>query len=173
LLEPLVTWLRESNRTRDDHLLQEAAGEALFHLIKNPHTYDPARSTLAGFLRMSAQCDLCNVLRRERRHQEHRELWSSVEEALDGGNTPGDADDPARIAELGEEQAALLARLETCSADWTEPERQVLRLMIQGERRTAVYAGVIRVTDKPLAQQRREVKRFKDRVGKRAKRRGA
>jgi hypothetical protein len=172
-LGPLVAWLTGQHRDCDEHLIQEAAEDALINLSKNPESYDPARCSLAWYLRMAATADLRNASAKEQRHHRHRKAWSSVEHDLDGRNSSGEADDPASLVERAEEQDAILARLKACSADWPEQDRQVLLLMAQGERRTEVYAGVLGLTDQPLATQRREVKRRKDRLGKRAKRKGA
>jgi DNA-directed RNA polymerase specialized sigma24 family protein len=172
-LEPLIAWLSERHRGHDEHLVQEAAGEALMQLIKKPRIYDSARGSLTVFLRLSAWRDLLNLLRREGRHQKHREAWSSVEDDPDGGNTTGEADDPARLAESAELRETVCAWVDTCSADWSGPEREVLRLLMAGERRLEAYAAAVGVTGRPPGEQRRSVKQVKDRVVKRLQRMGA
>jgi hypothetical protein len=54
----------------------------------------------------------------------------------------------------------------------TEVDRRVLRLMVDGERRTAVFAAVLGLDGQPAEAQRREVKRAKDRIKKRLERAG-
>src|SRR4051794_5298532 len=64
-LDPLIAWLRGRNRVPQE-VCVEAAEDAWLALVKSPTTYDPARGkSLEAYLRMSAQGDLANLLRRE------------------------------------------------------------------------------------------------------------
>lgn len=67
-LESLILWLQEHNRGIDPDLCSEAAGEAIISLIQKPASYRPELLELPAYLRMSAQRDLQNVLRRELKH---------------------------------------------------------------------------------------------------------
>src|SRR5438270_10618525 len=68
--EHLIAWLVKKNCARvPEDLCVEAAGDALIALVKSPASFNPARGKrLAGYLRMSAQGDLRNLLQREKLH---------------------------------------------------------------------------------------------------------
>jgi hypothetical protein len=172
-LEPLVRWLEKHNRRIDPHLCAQAADEAILALIHRPASYRPDRLGLEAYLRMAAQRDLQNLLRSERKHHDRRVPWETVEVAAVAGKYLGRQDDPTlplRIAE--EHQAARAAVPPSVRGTLSEPEARVLTLMEQKERRTAVYAEVLGLTDLPAEQQAREVKRVKDRLKKRLQRAG-
>jgi hypothetical protein len=57
-------------------------------------------------------------------------------------------------------------------ATFTPEEQQVRELMWRREYKTAVYAAVLHIADRPVEEQRQEVKRVKDRIKKRLKRAG-
>src|SRR5581483_3004341 len=62
-LDWLIGRLCTANPLVDPNLCEQAAGDAIFTLIKNPQRFDPERGTLAAYLRMSSQGDLKNLLR--------------------------------------------------------------------------------------------------------------
>ena len=170
-LDHLVAWLRAHNpRVRDPHLHDEAAEDAILNLIKNPASYDPARLGLTAYLHMSAQGDLMNLLSKERRHQARRADLAAVELSPSLGKELWDtANDPARI---GEREADAAAPPGPTLPDLTAEEAAVLALMRDRERHYDAYARVLGVADRPIAEQRREVKRVKDRLNKRLERAG-
>jgi hypothetical protein len=57
-LEPLVVWLRETDRRAPEDTRVEAAEDAILALIRRPESYSPGRQTLEVYLRMSARGDL-------------------------------------------------------------------------------------------------------------------
>src|SRR5260370_42245962 len=71
-LGPLIDWLSRRMRYADPHLIAEAAENALFALIRNPHAYNPRRAGLEVYLRLSARCDLLNLMQKERRDRRGR-----------------------------------------------------------------------------------------------------
>ena len=84
-LNPLIAWLRTINSSVDPMACTEAAGEAIVGFLNNLTAYDPERLGVVAFLRMAAQRDLQNLLRKERRHQQNRRDWIVVEQgAVDG-----------------------------------------------------------------------------------------
>ena len=169
-LNPLVGWLRENHREMEDAVLVTAAHEAVIGLIKSPSCYDPARLDLFGYLRMAARGDLRNLLRDERRHYHGREPWNAVEKAEEVGNYPESEEDPAVHLERAEVRQAAAKLICTASADWTQGERQVLELILRGEKRTEMFAGVIGAEGLTFAEQQEAVNCVKDRIMKRLKR---
>src|SRR5947209_3740975 len=76
-LVPLIASLTQSNSRRiSQEFIEDAAGEALMCLVKNPEKFDASLNSaslpLFAHLRLAAQRDLQNILRRERRHQRGR-----------------------------------------------------------------------------------------------------
>src|SRR5262245_11491305 len=95
LLQPLACWLAEHNPTIPEEFIHEAAEDAVLALIRNPSSYRPEVGGLESYLRMSAQGDLRNLLRREARHRTRRESWAVVELSDRAGNYPGREEDPS------------------------------------------------------------------------------
>jgi hypothetical protein len=172
-LEPLSAWLTQTNRRAPHEFCEEAAGAALVALIHNPRSFSPDLQSLDAYLRMSAQGDLKNLLARERKHFQGRVPWERVEHLPDPGKYLGRADDPAW---------PLLAAEQLRQADdavppavWeglSDTEKEGLRLLLRKERKTAVYARACGFAHLPLAEQRKAVKRLKDRLTKRLQRAG-
>ncbi len=170
-LKPLVAWLKSTNSRVDPIACEEAADEAIVQFLKNPTEYDPDRLEVEAFLRMAAQRDLLNLLRKERRHQKHRRDWNVVEQASPDGKYLGREDDPSfslQIEEAKQRQALPTALRQQL----TDAEQRCWEQMQQGEKRHSVFAVILGVTQLPEDEQRREVKRVKDRLKKRQKRAG-
>jgi DNA-binding CsgD family transcriptional regulator len=171
--QPLINTLARSNPGIDAHLCYEAAGEAILVLIKNPKSYQPTRGTLDLYLRMSAQGDLRNLLEKERRHRRRRATFEVVELSHQNRNVgQEDSNDPAVIVErqMDEAVANTLTLPPSGTVSFTSQEAEVLALMRQGERRTLEFARVLGISELPAEQQRREVKRVKDRIKRRVER---
>jgi DNA-directed RNA polymerase specialized sigma24 family protein len=101
-LKPLIAWIRSTNPGIDPMACEEAAGEAIVRFLNDPTKYDPQRLQLEAFLRMAAQRDLLNLLRKERRHQQHRRDWKVVEQALENGKYLRRDDDPSLPLQMEE-----------------------------------------------------------------------
>jgi RNA polymerase sigma factor (sigma-70 family) len=170
--DPLGAWLQAKNRGADEDQCQDAAHRALLALIHHPDSYNADHSELASYLRMSAQGDLLNLLRREGRHHRRRLSWETVEHASDAGKYRGRADDPAWAAAHDEEARRRAAILAAVREALSESDRVVFDLMQTGERQTAVFAAAMGLSDRPRQEQEREAKRAKDRIKKRVERAG-
>lgn len=169
-LDRLTDWLLTRNPRADSHDCATAAEDALLALIKNPASYRPERQSLEVYLRMSASGDLKNLWRAERRHSSRRASWESVEFSPAVGKYLQEADDPAWLIERDEVEAPPIpARVQE---RLTPGESRVLELLRQGERRTEVYVAALGLSARPLTEQRRAVKRVKDRLKKRLERAG-
>ncbi|MFO0881802.1 MAG: hypothetical protein U0840_31275 [Gemmataceae bacterium] len=167
-LDHLIDWLSRHNRSADPDFCAEAADEAIVALIKNPASYSPSRSTLAAYLRMSAQGDLRNILAREGRHWAGRRPLDGVELSPHAGKYLAEGDDPSLPVLLEEAaEAARSAIPPTFLESLNEGERRVFDLMAQAERRTSAYAAALGIDHLPAEQQRAEVKRVRDRLEKR------
>ncbi len=164
----VIDWLASVAPKADPQAREEAAGTAVLDFIKNPAAYRPAKLELGAYLRMAALRDLQNVLRRERRHQRNRRGWNLVEQAADGGKYLGRDDDPSLRLQIAEAESRAIP--DRVLQGLNDAERRVLELMLRRERRTAAFAAALGITDLPVEEQRREVKRVKDRLGKRVQR---
>jgi hypothetical protein len=171
-LDRLTDWLIARNRRVEPESCATAAEDAILALIKRPRAYEPERQTLEVYLRVSAKGDLKNLLQREGRHRSRRASLESVELSPAAGKYLGrEDDDPARIVVLREEVAArVAARPPAAKLELTAEEERVLSLMRAGERRTGIYAAALGIEHLPIAEQRREVKRVKDRLNRRVER---
>src|SRR5262249_47815096 len=137
-------------------------------LIKRPKSCDPALGKrLASYLRMSAQGDLKNILRRQGRHQA---LLKYVEVSDEAGNSPVVEDDPLAHLERQEATAVATRQVVPVRRGLSEGELRVLDLMLRGERKVAVFAEALGILDFPVKEQRIEVKRVKDKLKMRLKR---
>jgi hypothetical protein len=170
-LNPLIAWLRITNSGVDPMACEEAASEAIVGFLTNPTAYDPKRLGVEAFLRMAAQRDLRNLLRKERRHQRNRRDWKVVEQASEDGKYLGREDDPSLPLQI-EEARQRQAPPDAVWQQLTDVERRVWEQMQQGEWRNSVFAVILGITHLPPGVQRREVKRVKDRLKKRMKRAG-
>jgi hypothetical protein len=171
-LLPLQTWAANTFPREDPHLRDTAVHKALFDYVQHPRRYDPARLDLAAYLQMAAGCDLRNLRRAEARHQRRRVAWNSVEETAAGGKYSGADDDPAVALERVQDAEEGKRLLESVTEGWDEKDRRALNLMLEGERRTAAYAEILEIGDRPAEEQEREVKKLKDRIKRRLERKG-
>jgi RNA polymerase sigma-70 factor (ECF subfamily) len=170
-LKPLIAWLQSTNSGVDPMACAEAADEAIICFLNNVSGYDPQRLGVEAFLRMAAQRDLQNLLRKERRHHHHRHDWNVVEHASEYGKYLGMDDDPSLRLQI-EEARQRQAPPDEVWQKLTEAERRCWEQMQQGERSHSVFAIILGVTHLPEDEQRREVKRVKDRLKKRQERAG-
>ena len=177
--EPLTAWLEALYPRLYPHECATAAGDAIMALIKNPQSYKPERQrreSLLSYLRMSATAKLSNLLRAERRHGNRRANLDAVALSPVMGKYLGDEDaDPARIVERREEESAASTPPplpDSLRATLSPVEIEMLRLMDLKERKTIVFARLLGIADQPVAEQRRAVKRAKDRLHKRRQRAG-
>lgn len=147
----------------DPDIYLSAVYEALTDYFKNPRKYNPAKSGLLTYLRLACRRDLQNLIRKESRHVSGRVSLESVKYGRSDGNDISD-----RIADELDGQR-LVADL---TQGMTSDERAVLALMMEGERSTRVAAEAMNIGHLSSGEQRRQVKRVKDRIKKRIRRRG-
>jgi hypothetical protein len=170
-LKPLIAWLHSTNPGVEPMTCEEAADEAIVRFLLHPTKYDPQRLALEAFLRMAAQRDLQNLLRTERRHHQHRRDWKVVEQASEDWKYLRKDDDPSLPLQI-EEARQRRAPPDTMRQQMTDVERRFWEQMQQGERHHAVFADILGVTHLSISEQKRQVKRVKDRLKKRKERAG-
>ena len=167
LLEPLTHRLtKKYPKLRDPDLLCDAVSDALMSYIKRPAQFDPAKRTLIGFLVMAAEGDLRNALAKAKRRRQKEILLENVELWGAAGNNEIEAGN----SEPEPEREKLRQALPMIFED--PKDLAMVELMMSGERATEAFAEVLKLQHLPLEQQRREVKRHKDRLKKRLERYG-
>src|SRR5688500_14589281 len=62
----------------DPDLIDTAVEDTLINYFNRPEQYDPAKASLAGYLRMAANGDLLNLLKRPRKEAEDLRLGKIV-----------------------------------------------------------------------------------------------
>jgi len=161
--------LRRSNPAAEDHDIRTAAIDVILAVISRPEQVDLDRGTLGGYLRMAARRDLQNLQERVSRRRSRESSIEIVElpvverNMLRGITNDPTADDAiARTDPPAVDVDPSVVRAAT--------DEDVLKAMLDGERRTAVYAEILGIADLDLASQRTEVKKVKDRLKLRLRR---
>jgi CheY-like chemotaxis protein len=162
LLPAVVDRLRRRFPEVDEHLLNDAAEDALLDLAARPARFDPQRGVpLDDYLFVAAWRNVVDRLRSEGRRRTREAEYAQRTLA---GLPRSEAD----TVETQHDFDALLARLG--GSDASEAERRALRLLLEGERSPAALAGALGFSDLPPEIARREAKRWKDRLLKRLRR---
>jgi DNA-directed RNA polymerase specialized sigma24 family protein len=162
----LARYLSRRNNAADD-LCLECAGDALIALVKNPKSYNQEKLALAAYLRMSAQGDLKNRLRKE---VKHRHFSLNVVKDSDLARNYSETAPDMMVSlreEAGRAQVMLLPAL---TRGLTDHEVRVLQLLLDGEKKTATFARAMEITDLPKSEQESRVNRLKNKLKRRLER---
>ena len=159
-------------KTVDDILVQDAVTDALLAYVQEPTKYDPTKSGLLSYLSMSAYGDYLNMVAREQRRAKRQVPIETVEQRLEAGNYWVEDVEETVLRNLGtlnnEERSQIQMKI---IEQFPDPrDRQLLRLLLDGERKTAAYSTVLGIQESDPTEQRRIVKRNKDRLTKRMER---
>jgi RNA polymerase sigma-70 factor, ECF subfamily len=167
LLERLLHRLtKKYPKLGDPDLLCDAVTDALMSYIKRPAQFDPAKRTLMGFLVMAAEGDLRNALAKAKRRRQKEIPLKDVELKVAAGNSELEEENSDTELEREKLRQALPVIFED------PKDLAMVELMMFGERTTGAFAEVLKLQHLPAEQQRREVKRHKDRLKKRLERYG-
>jgi len=169
LLERLVCEVAGRFRGTDPQLVSDAVTDALLDYCARPSGFDPSQGIpLSRFLAHAARRNVSNLLRGERRRKTREEKWgeSLAEKDVELGASVGNP-----IQNEAQIQQQRLGGLAQALKD--PVDKKIFQLRTQGERRTSEFAKVMGVAHLPKAEQRREVKRAKDRIEKLLQRRKA
>jgi RNA polymerase sigma-70 factor (ECF subfamily) len=172
-LGPLIVWLGKIAPHVSEEIRIEAAEDAILSLIRNPQSYSPARQTLEVYLRMSGRGDMLNALASEERRKKHESPCGRVELLADDGKYMGRDDDPALPLRLAEETRSSASAIpDALRRRLPETDLRAMQLLLEGERRYAVFAELYGLLHLPGKEQTRTVKRHKDRLKKMLQREG-
>ena len=162
LLSPLIGEMKREYPTTDVHLVSDGVTDALLDYCARPGSFDQTRGVpLSRFLAKAAWRNIANILRSEtrRKAREAKALEAADQNVVELYPATGN---PQQNAVLDTKQG--LAELVRSLPD--PADQQVFQLKAMGERRTEIFAKAMGITHLPIEQQRREVKRAKDRIDK-------
>ncbi len=147
----------------DPDMRVEAIHIALTDYFRFPEKYDPAKSRLMTYLKMAARGDMLNLLKRERRHSDRRSPLDDVAFRLPDGE-----EEISETIGRDWESRSLMKRL---ARDLSDEDMRLLRLMMDKVRGTPEAAEALGIEHLPFDEQRKEVKKAKDRIRKKLRRR--
>ena len=148
--------------------VHDAAVEVLVAYLRDPERYDPSRSNLVSWLQMQAHGDLTNDYRSPKRSFHQRRV-ALMREGVEGEDFARKlrlvrSDDyPSDVQRDAVDQA--LGALDD------DRDRRLLALLLDGETSTAAAADILGLSHLPVDEQQTEVKRNKDRIKAKVKRR--
>jgi len=166
-LPHLIEFLQQEFRQVEVHLHETAAIDCLLTYYAAPEKYDPEKLTLFAYLRMAARHDLLNAIDHSKRQR--RPLLNIDEPAIQNQlvtetNSESDPFYFEQWLENGDtNKQTMLRQFET---ELNTTDRQLFLLMLNGVRETEPYAEIMQLASQPISEQRREVKRAKDRLTK-------
>lgn len=170
-LPHLVSFLQRQFAQVDSHSQETAAIDCLLDYQSHPDRYDPRQLSLFAYLRMAARHDLLNALDRKKRV---RQRLLDIDEPAVQTQLPAESlSDTAEWEpdEWLEQQTnhSRRALLDSFTDEELEEavDRRLFLLMLNGVRETEPYAEIMGLAHLPIDEQRREVKRAKDRLKKR------
>lgn len=161
---------RLERTVEDPDVVRSAIGWVIATYLRHPERFDPGRGGLVGYLAMEARGDVLNeldVLRRRRRHE--RPVDNPVELERPGRDNTVEDEMLERVDPVDVPPDVVRAALQALS-DLDDLDRRLLQMMADGVRSTAAFAAVLELSHLPVALQRKEVKRHKDRLTKRLER---
>lgn len=173
VLEPVTQRLRRRfPGVRDKSLIDSAAVDAILNYAERPGQFDPAKASLVGYLTLSARGDLLNALDAQKSRQAHEMSLENVEfvnsdrkiRSMSGESTM--LADEIAVDNLAARQ--LTSRLKAAAEN--SRDLAILQLIIQGEKRTEIFADALGLSELSPEAQRSAVKRHKDRLKKRVQR---
>lgn len=131
----------------------EAVEDALLDYRRRPSRFDPTRGSFAEYLYRIAWRNALDRSRSEIRRRQREADW-----ARSGASRFNESWEP---------------KMDLAVAKWLRvpaSEMEALDLWLAGERRTALLVAALGLSELALLEQRREVKRFKDRMRRRCER---
>ena len=155
LMEPLQKVLRRDLRCTEDEAYDSGV-DAILSYLEEPRRYDPNRGRLSTYLMDIAKKRAIDRLRSRTASAQRDENYAVAVE-LHRSN-------PKEIMEAELEAHELWKRVE--AAVPSDRDRQLLKLILAGERSTAALAEALGVTGLSTLEQRREVKQHRDRLMK-------
>jgi RNA polymerase sigma-70 factor (ECF subfamily) len=159
---PPILKILESEMSCNPEDAHDSAIDAVLSYLRTPERYDPHRARLSTYLTQAAKKRAMDRRRSTEARSRREHDFAGVVEVQ--------ARPPKEVLEKFVEARLAAQRLDGLGLD--EREREFLRLVIQGERSTGMLAKVLGLDSLPEDEQRREVKRHRDRLMKMLERLG-
>jgi RNA polymerase sigma factor (sigma-70 family) len=169
LLSPLFEGMSRQFPRADEQMLYEAVADALLEYCARPQRFDEERGVpLVSFLLLTSRRNVLNLLRGEKRRKVREERAAQMD------ITPNVELDPlaGNLLQQEEKVQAQQQEEEFMRLLQDPQDRQILALRLRGERRTKTFAEILGISHLPIEDQRRQVKRAKDRIDKILRRNG-
>lgn len=152
---------RKYHYLADLHLVTIAAEEAFLAYLNHPEKFDPEKSSLIGYLFMATRFNVIDKLRASKK------IFVGLDPSTLEHMVEGEIADPESKL-IGEEEAEFAPSspaMRRMFSVVTDPiDREVIKLMMEGERKTEAYAQVMNILHLPVAEQRIKVNQAKDRL---------
>ena len=168
LAELLLSAMRRrfaNRRELDQHDIESIIGLSIASYLAAPDKYDRAGAPLLAYLYRDIDGDMRNEAAKRRRRPEVPAEEEILELRAPRGNQTMEDEVLERLDPLDLPRSVVQAALAQVK-ELSHEDRQILRLRGEGERSTYVYAELLGIAHLPPEQQRREVKRRKDRLDK-------
>ncbi len=147
----------------DEGLILEAVNEAFWGYYKKPETFDPALNTLHRFLEIAAERDLKNILEREKKHLNRKKLPENVELAESFWNSIKRDNQPSD-GNLLQREALKEIDTELSKHFKTQRDIAIAKCILLGERKTEIFSKLLNMESLDLVEQKKQVKKHKDRI---------
>lgn len=170
LYEPVFFRLKSFYRQHslvDEALLTDIVTDSFLNYFRSPQRYQPEKQSLEKFLTMDAEGDLRNAIEKIKRL--NKKFQKAVELDRENGNSETeDLSTPWQLLLDKENRSLLEQKLEELFD--SDTDRAMVQLILDGERRSSEYAQLLGLEGLDESEQRKEVKRNKDRIDKVLKR---
>lgn len=163
VLAPLTEGFKRAFPRVEETLITDAVEDAILNYLKMPNKFNPLKKTLLGYLKMSARGDLLNALDAQKGRRERGKLTENVEDQLDERNRYSGRTEP----DIGARIDGNEMRQKIQAGFPGQTDQKLLDLIQNGVRATGDYAAVLDIANLPADEQRKVVKRHKDRILKR------
>lgn len=163
LLSPLTDRLAGQFPRVDRQIISDGVVDALLEYCAEADRFDEQRNVpLDRFLSKAAWRNIANSLRGEKRRKVREEKASVAygDPLVELDPTAGNLLQKEETARRRRQEVVVMQMLPDLQ------DREIWTLRIQGERRTEAFADILGIAHLPAAEQRREVKRAKDRIDK-------
>jgi DNA-directed RNA polymerase specialized sigma24 family protein len=148
----------------DETLVADVVTDVFLKYFRDPQRYDPSKQSLERFLIMDAEGDLKNEW--EKRKRRAKKVTNSVELEKENRNSllSDELQDPH--VQLINKEALKILDQKLDQVFHLEADIVMAHLMLAGERRSTEYAKVLGIENLSPEEQRKEVKKQKDRIDK-------
>lgn len=169
-INPLIDSLRKSDPGRisqyDPDLSETAVHDAILSYFQNPHQYHPEKGRgLFSYLKMSARGDLLNALTSEKKQELNIALSEIVELSSEKPEYKVEQTANKSTEEIFFERNSTLLN-QAINLLSKDTDIGLLLLMLSGERKTEFFAEVLGISELTKEEQKKLVKKHKDRIKK-------